>query len=311
MVPSFGWNILIYFSIAVDRALPFFWRKTEGFPAVLFYDYAITIHLEISHFWEKKLTGATVLFMLNRYAFIFSMVATQIFVSHSMNSKWCEYVGWTVYILNITVFVTIVLIFSIRTWAIYLRDWRILAALGIIGVASVSVNLTKYAATTSYSVVNFGGTSTCSSEQLSGFNGAVFWLTFHNTIGVARQMKRLGVTNSITHWVLRDGIMYYVILIYAVKTDRVVRRHFNIDIRVFRLTQLTNIMVNHTLLNLRQMSDIGGNGSLSEKTLSMPTFASNSIIGNLGAPIRLSVLDDGDEAVAAFHTIANDQCSDV
>ncbi|TDL24208.1 hypothetical protein BD410DRAFT_786304 [Rickenella mellea] len=247
-----------------------------------------------------------------------------------MNSERCSYVGWSVYILNISVFISIVWIFSIRTWAIYLGDWRILVALGTIGVACVSVNLTKYAAMTRYTVINFGFTSTCSSEQLSRINGldrawgflnfifdsAVFWLTFRKTIGVARQKKRQGMENSLIHWVLRDGIMYYVARIFLLTVSLLVVSIGRVPISVQRFivitaNTLTNIMVNHMMLNLRQMLDIGENGSHSENTLTMPTFTTNAIIGNIGAPIRLGVLDNDNWADTFSHTVTHSQCSDV
>ena len=41
-------------------------RRVHG-AAFVIYDYAITLGQEIEMFWRRKLTGATALFMLNRY----------------------------------------------------------------------------------------------------------------------------------------------------------------------------------------------------------------------------------------------------
>ena len=40
--------------------------------ALVFYEYAITLGQEIDMFWKRKFTGATVLFMLNRYLLVLS-----------------------------------------------------------------------------------------------------------------------------------------------------------------------------------------------------------------------------------------------
>ena len=41
---------------------------------VLVYDYILTLGQELQLFWKRKLTGATVLFLINRYLFLFYII---------------------------------------------------------------------------------------------------------------------------------------------------------------------------------------------------------------------------------------------
>ncbi len=41
--------------------------------AMFWYEYIITLDREINLFWNKKITGATVLFLVNRYSTLFYM----------------------------------------------------------------------------------------------------------------------------------------------------------------------------------------------------------------------------------------------
>ena len=40
--------------------------------ALVFYEYAITLGQEIDMFWKRRFTGATALFLLNRYLLVLS-----------------------------------------------------------------------------------------------------------------------------------------------------------------------------------------------------------------------------------------------
>jgi Family of unknown function (DUF6533) len=41
---------------------------------VLYYDWLLTLPLEIDRFWRRRLTGPTILFVLNRYFPIVSLI---------------------------------------------------------------------------------------------------------------------------------------------------------------------------------------------------------------------------------------------
>ena len=43
------------------------------------YDYFITFDLEVSEIWQKRMTGAKILFFLNRYLFLIAQFLTVLF----------------------------------------------------------------------------------------------------------------------------------------------------------------------------------------------------------------------------------------
>ena len=54
--PSWVWHKLLHKN-----------RQVDIIAAFVIYEYAITLGQEIEMFWKKKFTGATALFLLNRY----------------------------------------------------------------------------------------------------------------------------------------------------------------------------------------------------------------------------------------------------
>ncbi|TDL26183.1 hypothetical protein BD410DRAFT_800763 [Rickenella mellea] len=242
------------------------------FLVLLAYDIVITMDIEIAQIWKQKFTGAT------SWSSFFPLIhwATK-----------CTGLGRTKDILETFVTTsTATLIFTFRTWAIFQRSKIILIIVGLFGAAKIAANIVGLVATESYSASGSfacGDTTgniyypfTKASGYLSlAFDSVVFWLTFYKTIRVVRQMRRLGMTKSITYWILRDG---------------------RIDAFSGILTNaISNIMINRVILGLRHVSNTHVSGGLSQKSLPDLGFAVNSLIGNLGAPLRQSSdeLSDG------------------
>ena len=51
--------------------------------ALVFYDYVITLDHEINLFWKRKFTGATILFLLNRYLLVLFYIIDIASTEHS------------------------------------------------------------------------------------------------------------------------------------------------------------------------------------------------------------------------------------
>ena len=56
-------------------------------PALYWYEYLITLDQEITLFWTRKITGATVLFFCNRYLSLFVTIYQFPWLIFSMNFK--------------------------------------------------------------------------------------------------------------------------------------------------------------------------------------------------------------------------------
>ncbi|TDL19049.1 hypothetical protein BD410DRAFT_806000 [Rickenella mellea] len=101
-------------------------------------------------------------------------------------------------------------------------------------------------------------------------------------------MKKVGLRNGLVYFVLRDDLAGVI---------QFCAREFNLTIAGFNCLDviymlgrpLNFVLINRLVLNLRQASHIqgcpgtlGALGSIEE-----PAFASNSLLGNLGAPLRI------------------------
>ncbi|TDL20722.1 hypothetical protein BD410DRAFT_364429 [Rickenella mellea] len=120
------------------------------------------------------------------------------------------------------------------------------------------------------------------------FDTVVFVLTFYKTFRSAAHMKKLGMTNSLTFWLLRDGFIYYFGRILLVVFDILsfsFPQFFQYDYSLEILNAVGNILINHLLLNLRHVSARQSGGGFSQNTLPEVAFASNATIGNIGAPL--------------------------
>ncbi|TDL18633.1 hypothetical protein BD410DRAFT_806357 [Rickenella mellea] len=127
----------------------------------------------------------------------------------------------------------------------------------------------------------------------------VFTLTFAKTIHHAIGMRKVGLGNSLGYFMLRDvlgfstklliGVVGTVVFFGAIGNWLVVLAAIS--------NPLTIILINRLVLSLRQVSHIRGNvptlGAIG--TIQEPAFATNPVLGNLGAPLRLGIEEDYDD----------------
>ncbi|TDL17482.1 hypothetical protein BD410DRAFT_794313 [Rickenella mellea] len=274
--------------------------------AILAYDYLVTLDLEIAQVWGQRFTAATVLFLLNRYAFPFVICLTMIEIFHPLNDNVCTILGWAENSIDVAIVsTTIIFIFTLRTWAIYLKSWKVLLFVGIFAIAKYAMTISAFASIQSFSAtLGFGCIGTPRNIFLKfnkangylnlAFDTVVFVLTFVKTFRSALQMRKLGMTNSVTFWILRDGLLYYVGRVLLV-IFQIVSFQFPPG-AVYQFSALlpnviANVLINHLLLNLRHVSTTHPGGGLSQKTIPELNFATNSIIGNIGAPLTNDPVD--------------------
>ncbi|TDL16072.1 hypothetical protein BD410DRAFT_649016 [Rickenella mellea] len=137
------------------------------------------------------------------------------------------------------------------------------------------------------------------------FDVAVFSLTFARTIHHTMQMRKLKLGNSLGYVILRDGILYFLFQMVIHAAIITIYNIFNQGVDwAGEISVIGNVLVViltcRLVLNLRQVSHTpelqstssGQIGTMTEE----PEFATNSILGNLGAPLRIGPeFDDEDE----------------
>ncbi|KIK51160.1 hypothetical protein GYMLUDRAFT_252335 [Collybiopsis luxurians FD-317 M1] len=147
-------------------------------------------------------------------------------------------------------------------------------------------------------------------EQISiafidlAFNSFIFGATLAKTFHHAIEMKRLGEA-SVTQVILRDGFLYFLLMLVmgilaAIGTlinwymKPTITTIFDIIVPFFDI--LPNMLISRLMLNLRTFSSPEEMSRATQASAGQQpeglTFATNSFLGNIGAP-----LDDSEEVM--------------
>ncbi|TDL18629.1 hypothetical protein BD410DRAFT_900718 [Rickenella mellea] len=305
--------------IAEVSELDLAYRVVVSGTALVFYDYALTLSTEISEIWNSKFNGAQALFFLTRYSF---MAVTVFFLPISFarnpSEMVCRAISFSANACLTLTQIGLCGILTLRTYAIYQRNWLILVILGLTALANIAIGLYgDIVGTPKVFDTVFGGI--CGQTDSSRFPRArlattilslvfdvlVFTLTFAKTIRHAINMRKVGLGDGLGYFMLRDGAVYFLakLLIGVVGTIVFfVPTSVNVGNWLGVVTSMSNpltiILISRLVLNLRQVSHMKeGNaptlGTIG--TIQEPAFAANSILGNLGAPLRMGPEEDYDE----------------
>ncbi|TDL17902.1 hypothetical protein BD410DRAFT_793780 [Rickenella mellea] len=255
---------------------------------LVFYDYALTFPTEMTEIWTSKFSGAQVLFFLTRYSY---MVFTVFICVNNLTTNLSEMKG----------------ILTLRTYAIYQKNRLVLVVLGLTGVTSVArggmakpgVDSSVFGRTCGEfdPDINFRSQLTV---LLAGniisliLDVLVFTLTFAKTIRHAIAMRKFGLENGLGYFILRDGAAKLLFgVVGTIVFFEAVSNWLGVLVQISN--PLTIILINRLVLNLRQVSYLdegnarksGGIGTIQE-----PVFATNSLLGNLGAQLRVGDIDE-------------------
>ncbi|KAJ4466950.1 hypothetical protein C8R41DRAFT_723532, partial [Lentinula lateritia] len=236
-------------------------------------DYLETWPRDFSSIWKRRKTGISVLFLVNRYMLLLSVTIQAIFIfpgngTDVLCNQWCA--------LNLTTMISthlIEVLFALRVYAIYSRN-KVMFCIASAFVISrtaldilVSVIITE---PVGIGCLCFICEITMAMQQYSdlqlaipflalGYDIFIFVLTAMKTVQHSLEMQRLN-QSSITQVIIRDGTLYFL---------------------------LPNILISRLMLNLRTYSE-PGNSTISQGQqthVSSLNFASNQMLGNIGAPL--------------------------
>jgi len=273
---------------------------------LLVYDYSLTLSTEISEIWASPITGAKLLFLMNRYGVILDFFFQCItFSLITTNVPLCTTLYDLTSVSELITDAGIMGIFSIRTYAIYNQNKIILAILMSLTISRLVLTMlasdfqrSEYLAAPPLS--RFGscwvslGPSFRIFDLADGviilaFDTIVLVLTLVKTFRLARESRTKGVGWDISATLLRDGAMYYccleVLVLLTICTSLIPGVTFQIP---YILTDLQDVMAsiltNHLVLNLRRVGHVYSQTQGS--TLPELEFATNAVVGNLGASFR-------------------------
>ncbi|KAJ3979884.1 hypothetical protein F5890DRAFT_1420651 [Lentinula detonsa] len=274
-------------------------------------DFIETLPTEINGIWQKKLTGASVLFLINRYSFLLSlMFGIPSSLPENDDNKQCDVTSSILGFLQILTVATTNVLFALRVYAIYNKNRIILGTCSILITSRLVIDILDQI---NSSGISSAGTQFQSFSAYSLYieflsNPAVvqfvipfitlvydiyiFGLTMRKTISLGFKMKRQG-QSSVAHIIFQDGELILALW----KEDKLILTqgilyflvHGYFPIFIDQLFfRLPNILISCLMLNLCTFPTPGTGDALTTSQraqFSSLHFASNQMLGNIGAPL--------------------------
>ncbi|KAH9896100.1 hypothetical protein C8Q73DRAFT_789883 [Cubamyces lactineus] len=247
---------------------------------LIFYEYGITINNEVRLIWRRKVTGASVLFVLNRYIMIMDNIITLASFpamsnrnSHLNVPIRCYALAWIDVVLNLLPYFVWNAFSTMRVYAISGRDWRIAALVCILMLGPIISNI--------YNIpfefpVNMPPPYGCSFDNsvslathaivpLMAGDAIVILVTWWKTYKLKKAADEARITISLVDLLLRDGSVYFATMLVVnslhIMMNYVVKISFLGDVA----DVITSILISRFIMNLR---DIDGKdtGEVSRST---------------------------------------------
>jgi len=272
--------------------------------ALWLYDFLLTLPSEVSSIWKSKFSGVTVLYIFNRYGFLLA-VLVNLATSYEVNptDKFCGDSFRVAEALIITQTISGPLILFMRLYAIYQKAWWIAVILAILQSINLTANiLDAYIFTDVASAPPFGcANNVLNLAQYTRWNTVtialslagqtlIFALTVLKTISIVLQARRLGLPQGLSYYLFRDGTLFYIPLFafYVILLCIILVPKFppflQLVVEGFS-TPLTNILINRLVLSLKSIRAVGDADERTNYTMPNLNFATNPILGNIGAPL--------------------------
>jgi len=195
--------------------------------SILYYDWTLTFDLEISSIWRRPFKAPAICFILNRYISVIGNVFITVFNMKRQSLQSCKSydLSHQIFLIANQTFVCVLLI--LRTWALYGRNSRIL--LLMIGVALILLGAAGWSQVGQQSnyATDIPGCNVAYSkkgaihiavawEGLLIFDSLIFILTVLKTYNGRRRHHLITLRRiNIVSLVLRDGAIYYVVMVLA------------------------------------------------------------------------------------------------
>ncbi|KAJ4465976.1 hypothetical protein C8J55DRAFT_440206 [Lentinula edodes] len=281
--------------IILDKLPPLMARMSENYAVAAssmlwIADHVETLPTEFTSIWKRKITGASILFLVNKYVFLLFIVFGAILdLPGNGTNRQCQ----VVYILteacaSVSLVATNV-IFALRVYAMYNKN-------GVIITVAIVFIISRF-------VLDVWVNQLAIPFVALGYDIFIFLLTAFKTLKQALAMRKLA-QSSITQVIIRDG--KYCIVIFFAKTKTIFNRNvlklwhhsltcesiLNFEKLSNQFYRLPNLLISRLMLNLCTFSEPRTTTSTISRgqhtQMSSLNFASNRMLGNIGAP-----LDDG------------------
>ncbi|OCB89322.1 hypothetical protein A7U60_g3523 [Sanghuangporus baumii] len=153
-----------------------------------------------------------------------------------------------------------VVLLSLRTYALYNRSWKVLCFVSLLGLSTIITSAWTisgvFGILVSFGLAGGGGGvfRTCISGQVKAttflsaiFDGIVFLLTFIRTLQIVRQNKKSGARADLPHLLMRDGSIYFAVMIVANLVIVIIFSDRSIPSTEFAQSTGNNAMLSHVI----------------------------------------------------------------
>ncbi|GJE85115.1 hypothetical protein PsYK624_011920 [Phanerochaete sordida] len=294
---------------------------------ILFWDLIITSGDEIDHIWRRRFSGATVLFVLNRYATLIKTIVGYLTLFTTSPTD--------VYNLFDIIALFVFAAFSaFRIWAIWGRELR--PFLIVLPFCLVTPVLNLYRVTQASSTFDtslpppFGGCGTdvglplgeyimCVTSQLRASSclmlsqvdivrsvaiatdALVLVMTWIKTHTIYKAVRRVKVDTGLSQLLIRDGTLYFGVLLLFNIVDLIINHTSAAFNPVNYFNDVVNsILISRFMLNLRAVNSNPYDRALGS-TPSGPGTLHSHIFGDLGGPLTFASTDSSDGASLCSH----------
>ncbi|TDL13391.1 hypothetical protein BD410DRAFT_879980, partial [Rickenella mellea] len=212
-------------------------------------------------------------------------------------------------------------ILTLRIYAIYRKNMWTILVLGLLGGSLVALTASR----PQPNVYLIGIAPPCVKLLVIGspiqyYHITVFILTFAKTYSHAIEMRKVDLLhNGLAYYILRDGTLYFLLACYHhllrchAEASRfrvnmlesvsavVMNNHLWRSTVVYVGSAITMSIINRLVLNLRQVAHMRMD-NVAIRTIGLePEFATNSLLGNLGAPLRIDSEEEFMEEIQEHH----------
>ncbi|EIM89215.1 uncharacterized protein STEHIDRAFT_154893 [Stereum hirsutum FP-91666 SS1] len=270
-----------------------------------------TLPMEVEVVWNSKITLPTILFLLNRYGFSLGMIINMApsFPGTETDVE-CNMSNVLGTILTIGPLLCTNLFFTLRVYAtsnhsksvlfvslalilarLVVDSWQAALSVGASTARDPGIHLA--ACEDDITVANPALVSWCESYVASGglaltFDGFIFAVTVVKLFGHLMEMRKMTNKGGITALLLRDGIIYFIIMFLVAATQAGLALVSAVNPEADILSNIMdpyfqavpNILVNHLYLNLRRV-----NRPLPDSMAVPAQPPQNRFLGHIGEPL--------------------------
>jgi len=280
---------------------------------MLYFDWMLTFSLEVERFWKSKLTGPTILFFANRYFPIIGVILEMVaYFTDLIPPEICAKHVVPLIVMMVLVNQSVVgMVLLLRTYALYHRNNTILLLISVAWATATAVGIWGGSCLVPQ-VLPPGTTQACIAHApdnlqyrfsaayfgLLGYDALIYALTLRKTLGICQAKSFFTVSNNaLVGLVMRDGSIYYMVLLVATLLSVMMICFAPSDLRNINATFNALISVTITsrlLLNLRQGVNRGNyrckSGMSTDAAWSLTARLSedlmDTVIGNIGEDLE-------------------------